>query len=104
MDPHPDGKAEAFNWHEARIQHRQRRKYPQAGVDGPLGIVFMRLRIAKIDEQPIAQILGNIPGKALGHGGTGGLIGAHHLAVVFWVELTRCPFHKFATSNPAERL
>ena len=47
----------------------------------------MRLRIAKVDEQAIAQILGNMPVKALDDGRAGGLIGAHHLAEVFRVEL-----------------
>ena len=36
----------------------------------------------------ITEVLRHIAVKALDHGGAGGLIGAHHLAVVFWVELT----------------
>src|SRR6266446_1505990 len=49
----------------------------------------MRLGIAKIDEQPIAEILGNMAVKALDDLGTGGLVGAHDLPQVFWVELAR---------------
>ena len=47
----------------------------------------MRLGIAKVDQQAIAQILGNMALEALDDLGTGLLIGAHHLAVVFRVEL-----------------
>ena len=47
----------------------------------------MRLRIAKVDQQAIAQVLRNVPVKALDHVGTGRLVGAHHLAEVFRVEL-----------------
>jgi hypothetical protein len=47
----------------------------------------VRLRIAEVHQQAITEVLCNIAVKALDHGGAGGLIGAHHLAVVFWVEL-----------------
>src|ERR1051326_6590437 len=60
----------------------------QTGTHGPLGIIFMRLRIAKVDQQAIAQILGNIPVKTLEHLDTGRLIGQHDLTEVFRVELT----------------
>src|SRR5215471_1633366 len=48
----------------------------------------MRLRIAKVDQQPITQILRNVAVKALDHLRTGGLIGLDYLPQVFWVELT----------------
>ena len=47
----------------------------------------MRLRIAKIDQQAIAEILGDMPVKALDDLGTGGLVGAHHLPQIFGIEL-----------------
>ena len=47
----------------------------------------MRLGIAKIDQQAIAEILGDMPLKALDDLGTGGLIGAHHLPQIFGIEL-----------------
>ena len=59
----------------------------QAGPHGPLRVVFMRQRIAKVDQQAIPQVLGNVPVKALDDRGTGGLVGPHHVAVVFRVEL-----------------
>ena len=62
---------------------------PEAGAHGALGVVFMGLGIAKVDEQAIAEILGNVPVHALDHLSTGVLVGAHDLAEVFRVELTR---------------
>ena len=47
----------------------------------------MRLGIAKVDQQAIAEILGDMALKALDDRGTGGLIGPHHLPQVFRVEL-----------------
>ena len=44
---------------------------PEPGPHGALGIVFMRLGIAKIDQQPIAQVLGDMPLEAPDHPGTG---------------------------------
>ena len=59
----------------------------QARPAGPLGVVFVRLGIAKVHQQAIAQILRNIPVKALDHRGAGLLVGPHHVAPVFRVEL-----------------
>ena len=56
-------------------------------MHGALCIVFMRLRITKIDEQAVAEILGNMSLKALDDLSTGSLIGAYHLAQIFGIEL-----------------
>ena len=47
----------------------------------------MRLGIAKIDQQAIAQVLGNVPVEALDDLCRGGLVGSYHLTVVFGVQL-----------------
>ena len=60
---------------------------PRPGAHGPLGVVFMGLGIAKVHQQAIAEILRNIPVKALDDRGAGLLVGPHHLAQVFRVEL-----------------
>ena len=60
---------------------------PQPGPHGPLGIIFVRQGIAEVDEQAIAEILRDMPLKAGDHLGAGLLIGPHHLAEVFRVEL-----------------
>src|SRR5438034_3100755 len=48
----------------------------------------MRLGIAKIDQQAIAEILRNMPVKALDDLSTGRVVRAHDLPVVFWIKLT----------------
>jgi hypothetical protein len=60
----------------------------EAGVHGTPGLVFMRLGVAKIDQQPVAEILRDIALQALDDLGIGGLIGPDHRTQVFGVELT----------------
>ena len=55
----------------------RRRSDPAASVQG----------VAEVDEQAITEILGNMAIKAGDHLGAGLLIGPHHLAQLFWVEL-----------------
>jgi hypothetical protein len=52
-----------------------------------LGIVFVGLRIAKIDQQAITKILGDGSVKVLDDCGAGSLISPHDLAQVFRIEL-----------------
>src|SRR5262245_61674785 len=61
----------------------------------------MRLGIAKIDEQAVAEVLGDMPRKALDDLGTGSLVGAHHLPQVFRIELTgeRSRLHQVAEQH-----
>ena len=80
--------------------HRQRlaRRHPRVGracseriqqgqpcPDGPLGVIFMRHRIAKIHQHAVAQVLRDIAVKPLHHLGTGLMVGLQHLAVLFRV-------------------
>ena len=51
------------------------------------GIVLMSTWVAKVDEQAIAQILRDVPLKALDDRSGGLLVGTHHLTQVFGVEL-----------------
>ena len=62
---------------------------PRPGVHRAPGIVFMGRGVAKIDQQPIAEVLGNMALVALDDLGRGLLVGAHHGAQVFRVELAR---------------
>jgi hypothetical protein len=61
--------------------------HAQPGLHRPAGVVLMRLGIAKVDQQPIAQILCDIPLQALDHFVTGLLIGPHDRPVIFGIEL-----------------
>ena len=36
----------------------------QAGAHGPLGVIFVRLGIAKVDQQAVAEILGDIAARS----------------------------------------
>jgi len=73
---------------QASIELPQGFHHAQASTHGPLRIVFMRLRIAKVDQQAIAQILGNRAVKTLDHCSTGLMVGTHHLPQVFRIELS----------------
>ena len=87
MDADPHGQAHTVVTRQGRVQGAHGLDQAQAGAHGPLGIVFMGLRIAKVHQQPVAEILRNIPVKALDHRGAGLLIRPHHIVPVFRVEL-----------------
>jgi hypothetical protein len=70
---------------EAHIEALYRRQNPQPGMHRPLGVVFMCLGPAKIHQQAVTQILGNMPLVALDDFGTGLLIDAQYSPQVFWV-------------------
>ena len=70
-----------------RVLGRDALHHLQAGSPGSLRVIFMRLGIAKIDQQAIAQVLGNVPVEALDDLCRGGLVGSYHLTVVFGVQL-----------------
>src|SRR4030095_15553805 len=57
------------------------------GPYGPLRVIFVRPRVAEVDEQAIAEILRDIPLKAGDQLSASLLIGAHHLVQLFRVEL-----------------
>jgi hypothetical protein len=72
---------------EARIELPDGFRHPEPRPHRPRGVIFVRPGIAKVDQQPIAEILRNMPVIALNHSGAGALIGPHHLAPLFGVEL-----------------
>ena len=51
------------------------------------GSVFVRLRLAKVDQQAIAEVLRHVAVKGLDRRHGGLLVGTHHAAVVLRVEL-----------------
>jgi hypothetical protein len=54
-----------------------------------LGVIFMSVRVAEIDEQPVTKQLGDMPIVALDDVGTHSLIYTHHIPILFGVELQR---------------
>src|SRR5262249_2871544 len=88
MDTETHGQSDTMLLLQTAIEVPHARDHPQSGPHGALGIVFMGLRIAKVDEEPIAEVLRDITLKLLDHLGARGLIGAHDLPEVFGIELT----------------
>ena len=89
VDAEPHGQAHPVRLLQARIQRPHGLDHAEPAADGPLDLVFMGLGIAEVHEQAIAEVLGNVAVKALDDLGTSGLIGPHHGAEVFRIEVTR---------------
>ena len=64
VNAHAHRQADAFVLDQARIQRAHGFQNAQPGAHGALGIVLMRLGIAKVHQQAIAQILRDMPIKA----------------------------------------
>jgi hypothetical protein len=58
----------------------------QASSNGPLSVVLMRGRVAEIDEQAIAEVLGDVPVEPCNYIGTDRLVRSYVLAQFFGVE------------------
>ena len=65
MDAYAHGQTYAVVAHQVCVQGADGLNNAQAGVHGPLGIVFMRLRIAKV---PLQQRVRNAEGTEDLHG------------------------------------
>jgi hypothetical protein len=87
MDPQAHGQVHPPLLLQAGIELPHGLHDPQAGAHRPLGVIFVRQGVAEVDEQAIAEILGDMPLKAADHLGAGCLIGPHHLPPLFGVEL-----------------
>ena len=87
MDPQAHRQLHPTLLRQAGIELAQGLHDPQPGPHRPLRIIFVGQGVAEVDEQAIAQILGDMALKAGDHLGAGLLIGSHHLAQVFRVEL-----------------
>ena len=87
VNAHPHGQPSAGIVHQAARERRYGCDQRQSGAHGTLGVVLMRLGIAKIDQQPIPEVLRNMAVKALDDRGASVLVGAHQRTVVLRVEL-----------------
>ena len=85
----PRGDAEPHAQILAPRQLANRRDYRQAGPHRPLGIVLMRLRVAEIDQHPVAHVLGDKPIEASDRIGYGSMIIADQLAQILRVMTRR---------------
>jgi hypothetical protein len=89
VDPQAHGQLHPPLLHQASMELAHGFHHPQPGPHRALGVIFVREGVAEVDEQPIAEILRNMPLKAGDHFGARGLIGLHHLAQFFRIELAR---------------
>jgi len=87
MDADADRQRDAPLLLHTCIQDAYGRDHTQPGTYSARRVVFVGVRIAKVDQESIAQILCDRAFEALDHLGTGLLIGADDLAQVFRVEL-----------------
>ena len=87
VDAEPHGELHTILRRQTGIQGGNGLDNAQAGVHRTPGIVFMGRGVAKIDQQPIAEVLGDMALIVLDDLGRGLLVGAHHGAQVFRVEL-----------------
>jgi hypothetical protein len=88
MDPQTDGELHAAFLGQAGIEWPHGLHHPQAGPHRPLGVIFMRQGVAEVDEQAVAQILGDMALIVGDHLGARVLIGPHHVAQVFRIKLS----------------
>jgi hypothetical protein len=74
-------------WLQKGIQRSQRIENSQAGVHCPEGSVFVSLRPAKVEQQPITEVLRYIAVEGLHGGDRRLLVGAYDGPVIFRIEL-----------------
>ena len=101
MDADADGDPHPMPLGELCVEGLHGRHHAKTRPHSPLGAVFMRLGIAKVDQQPIAEVLRNVPLQGLDHRGTRRLVGADDLAQVFGVELAcqDCRVHQITEQH-----
>ena len=61
----------------------------QAGAQGTFGIVLLRMRIAEINQRPVAQILGDMAAEAIDRFGDGAMILGDDIAPFLGIEACR---------------
>src|SRR5262249_40812285 len=88
MDAHTDSELDTFSLLQPLIQVSHSSKHTQPSTYRSLSVIFMGLGIAKIDQKPIPEQLGDMSLVALDNFGTHPLIRTDHVTPVFWVELT----------------
>jgi hypothetical protein len=87
MDAYAHGELNVLLLLQPDIELSHRLQHRQAGVDRPLCVVLVRLWVAKVDQQAITKILGNMTVEALDDLRAGALVGAHDRAQIFRIKL-----------------
>src|SRR5215510_9908116 len=89
MYPYTKSELDAFVLLETSMQISHGIENTEPSTDGSVRIIFMRLRIPKIHQQPVPKVLGNIAIVALDNFRTRRLIGTDDFPVLFGIELRR---------------
>ena len=81
-----DADRELLRWIEPRVQRREPVQHLQARVHGSPRVVFVRDGVAEVDEQAVAEVLGDVALEFV-NGLTGGvLISANEFDELFGIE------------------
>src|SRR5262244_2701756 len=94
MYSEPDSQCEPFVSLQACIEVSHCSKNSQTSPYCSLGVIFVSLGIAKINEESIPKELGDMSIKACDDLRTGSLICTYHVSILFRIEL-RCKFGGF---------
>jgi len=89
VNAEPHGELHRVRSHQTGVQGGDGLDEAQARVHRTPGIIFMGCGVAKINQQAIAEILGDMARVLLDDRGGGLLVGAHYHTQVFRVELAR---------------
>jgi hypothetical protein len=85
VDAHPDREPLVG----AGLEAADRIDNPEPRPDRPMGVVLVRLGVPEVDEQPVAEVLGDVAVEEAAHLGPGGPVGAYHLAHLLRVQASR---------------
>ena len=88
-DDEAGGDADAQPQPLRRFQRADGIDQGQSGPDRPLGVVLMRLRIAEIDQNPVAHVFGDKAVEAGDRVGDAAVVGADHLAQILGIKPRR---------------
>jgi hypothetical protein len=86
MNPYTDGELETFGLLQTAIEVSHGNKNSQTSPYRSLGIIFMCLRIAKIDQETISQELSGVTFIACDDLRTDCLVGSYDVPIVFWIK------------------
>jgi hypothetical protein len=87
VDAEPHGEMDAVLRRQTGIQRGDGLNNTQPRVHGAPSIVFMGRGVAKVDQQAITEVLGDMPLVACNDLGGSLLVGAYHRTQVFGVKL-----------------
>src|SRR5215471_18286848 len=87
MNPYTDGELDTFDLLQTDIEVSHGSKNSQTSSYCSLGVIFVSHRKAEVDQETIAQVLGDMPIVALDNVGTHLLICTDHVTPVFRIEL-----------------